>query len=144
MVSFSLLGPSKSDMPWEPYNASRFSELRKQGKTVMIDFTANWCLNCQTNTKLAIEVPQVVQLVKENGVAAMLADKTDDSPHIDEKLIELSGTTTIPFLVIYPADPKADPIILNDLFTKDQLLKALKSAGPSQVTSESKLTSFKQ
>ena len=143
MVSFSWLGPHKTDMPWEPYSASRLSELRKQGKTVMIDFTANWCLNCQANTKFSIDVPQVVELVKENGVATMLADKTEPSPQIDEKLLELRGTVVIPFLVIYPADPKADPIILNDVFTKDQLLKALKSAGPSQSGGETKLTSLK-
>ncbi len=73
----------------------------------------------------------------------MLADKTEESPHIDEKLMELRGTPVIPFLVIYPADPKADPIILNDIFTKDQLIKALKSAGPSQKAGETKLTSLR-
>ncbi len=65
MVSFSWLGPNKTEMPWEPYSATRLAELRKQGKTVMIDFTANWCMNCQANTKFSIEVPQVVNLVKE-------------------------------------------------------------------------------
>ncbi len=141
MVSFSLLGPQKTEMPWEPYSPGRLAELRQQGKTIMIDFTANWCFNCQTNTKMSIEVPQVIDLVKENGVAALLADKTESSPQIDEKLIELRGTPVIPFLVIYPADPTAEPIILNDLFTKDQLIKALQSAGPSRATSETKLTS---
>ncbi len=129
MVSFSLLGPTKSDMPWEPYSATRLAELRKQGKTVMIDFTANWCLNCQANTKLSIDVPQVVKKVESNGVATLLADKTEDSPEIDAKLIELQGTTTIPFLVIYPADPKADPIVLTGTFTQSKLLAALESAG---------------
>lgn len=144
MVSFSLLGPHKTDMPWEPYSSSRLAELRQQGKTVMVDFTANWCLNCQANSKLSIDVPQVVKKVEANGVATLLADKTEDSPEIDAKLIELQGTTTIPFLVIYPADPKAEPIVLTGTFTQSKLIAALENAGPSKSESTTKLTSLKK
>lgn len=140
MVSFSLLGPSKTDMPWEPYSSTRLEQLRQQGKTVMVDFTASWCLNCQMNSKFSIEVPQVVRKVEDNSVATLLADKSDESPEIDSKLIELQGTTSIPFLVIYPADPKADPIVLTGTFTKSRLLEALEDAGPSK-SGQTKLTS---
>lgn len=141
MVSFSLLGPSKTDMPWESYSSSRLEQLRKEGKTVMVDFTAKWCLNCQLNTKWSIEVPQVVEKVEGNGVATLLADKTDESPEIDNKLIELQGTTSIPFLVIYPANPDQDPIVLTGVFTKGDLIKALENAGPSKSATSTKLTS---
>ncbi|MCC6508060.1 MAG: thioredoxin family protein, partial [Pirellulaceae bacterium] len=131
MLSFSWLGPIKTDMPWEAFSNQRLAALRGEGKTVMIDFTANWCLNCQANSRLAIEVPNVIKLVKANGVAPLLADKTEPSPEIDAKLREL-GASAIPFLVVYPADPQADPIILNGTFTQDKLIAALKKAGPSR------------
>ncbi len=129
MLSFYFLGPSKTDMPWQPFSSERLASLRSSGKTVMIDFTANWCYNCKMNTLFSIEVPHVVDLVKKNDVATLLADKTNPSAEIDKQIRELGGNA-IPLLAIYPADPEAKPIVLNGTFTKETLLKALKDAGP--------------
>lgn len=130
LVSFGVFGPIKSDLPWEPYDEVRLAQLRRQGKTVMIDFTANWCLNCQINTRVAIEKKDVAQLVKQNEVVPMLADWTEPSDEIRRKLEELQSNS-IPLMVIYPPDPNAEPIVLRDLLSESQVLKALEQAGPS-------------
>ncbi|MGN6546169.1 MAG: protein-disulfide reductase DsbD family protein [Aureliella sp.] len=131
MVSFSFLGPSKAELPWQPYSPERLAALRSSGKTVMIDFTANWCMNCQYNTHFAIEKPRVVALVDQNEVVPLLADWTEPSEAIAEQIGRL-GSKTIPLLAVYPPDPNAEPIILKDIITENMLLEALKKAGPSQ------------
>jgi len=78
-------------------------------------------------------------LVDENGVVPLLADFSDGSPEIQNKLVELDSLS-IPLLAIYPADPSAPPIILRDTITESQLIEALKEAGPSQP--QSKLTTY--
>ena len=107
----------------------------------MVDFTANWCLNCQLNTKFAIEKPEVAQLVKANEVIPMLADWTEPSDEIKLKLEELQSNS-IPLMAIYPASPNAEPILLRDLLTKSQIVSALKEAGPSQSRTEQARTTL--
>lgn len=129
-VAFSFFGPIKSDLPWVPYSEIQLAQLRQSGKTVMIDFTANWCFNCQLNTRVAIEKVGVAEVVKENDVVPMLADWTEPSEEIRRKLDELQSNS-IPLMVIYPADPSAEPILLRDLLTEAQVIEALRAAGPS-------------
>lgn len=137
--AFTFLGPVKHAVPWVPYNEASLASHRSAGKTVMIEFTARWCLTCQANMKFAIDRPKVAQLVDENGVVPLLADWSEPSEEIMSKLKELDSLS-IPLLAIYPADPSAPPIILRDAITESQLLDALKAAGPSQPAS--KLTTF--
>lgn len=120
-----------SSVPWQPFSSERLAQLRSEGKTVMVYFTANWCLTCKFNLKWAIDTAEVRQWIAENGVAPLLADWTDESPVIKKALNEL-GYNSIPVLAIWPADTNRPPIILPDLVTQGQVLQALKSAGPSR------------
>lgn len=137
-MSFRFFGPLDSDLEWVDYNETQLAQYRAEGKTVMLDFTANWCLNCQINTRVAIDKEGVAKLVQQNGVIPMLADWTDRSDEIREKLEELQSNS-IPLLVIYPPDASAEPILLRDLLTESQVIAALEEAGPSR--SKQKLAS---
>jgi suppressor for copper-sensitivity B len=137
-AAFIFLGPVKHDVPWIPYNEAVLAKYRNEGKTVMIEFTARWCLTCQSNMKFAIDRPRVAELVDKNGVVPLLADWSEPSDEILSKIKELNSLS-IPLLAIYPADPTAEPLILRDAITESQLLEALKNAGPSQ--KKTKLTS---
>ncbi|MGN6135237.1 MAG: protein-disulfide reductase DsbD family protein [Aureliella sp.] len=141
IVSFTYLGPTKSELPWQPFSPDRLATLRSSGKTVMIDFTANWCLNCQWNTLMAIEKPRVAALVEKNAVVPLLADRTEPSEAIDKQIASL-GSATIPLLAIYPPGIDAEPIVLKDVITEKMLLEALKKAGPSQLPG--KMTSLRE
>ena len=130
-MAFSFLTPSKSDLPWRPYSQTTLAAAREQGKTVMVDFTADWCWTCKTNLKLAINRKEVKELVEKNDVVPLLADWTDRNDQIKQALAELDSIS-IPLMAIYPADASREPIVLRDLVTKSQVLEALEAAGPSQ------------
>ncbi|GIW98026.1 MAG: thiol:disulfide interchange protein DsbD [Pirellulaceae bacterium] len=130
-ISFKYFGPLEHDLEWVPYSESELIKLRQEGKTVMIDFTANWCVNCQINMRMAIDREAVAQLVEQYDVVPMVADWTSQDEAIGKKLEEL-GSNSIPVLAIYPADPAAEPIVLRDLLTETQVLEALREAGPSR------------
>jgi thiol:disulfide interchange protein len=138
VVSFNYFGPVNHQLPWVPYNEPQLAQLRREGKTVMVDFTANWCVNCQINMRFAIDKPNVADVVEENQVITMVADWTDRNDAIRTKLNEL-GANAIPLLVVYPPDPTAEPIILRDMLTEKQVIEALEDAGPS--LPETRLTS---
>lgn len=129
-TAFSILAP-QSKIPWQPFSPEAVAKARSEGKTVLVNFTADWCLTCKANLKLVIDTPDVRQRIAENGVVPLLADWTDESPVIKEALNQL-GYNSIPVVVIWPADPSREPMILPDLLTKGQLLEALQRAGPSR------------
>jgi thiol:disulfide interchange protein len=128
--AFHFLTPGKSVLPWQPYSRAALAAARAEGKTVLVDFTAQWCLTCKTNSKLAINREEVRQRVAKNGVVTLLADWTDRNDTIKEALREL-GSQSIPLLAIYPADRSREVILLPDLLTQQKVLDALDEAGPS-------------
>jgi thiol:disulfide interchange protein len=117
---------------WQPFSPQALDQARTEGKTVMVDFSADWCLTCKTNLKLAIDTDAVHELIKANGVVPMLADWTDPSPTIKKALNDLN-CNSIPVLAIWPANSQSgNAIVLSDLLSESQVLKALNDAGPSK------------
>jgi thiol:disulfide interchange protein DsbD len=122
-----------SGIAWEPFSPQRLEALVNDGKTVFVDFTADWCLTCKANDAAAIERPEVVQLLRSNGVVALRADKTGPAPAVDATLRRLGNkAASIPFYAIFPSNSPSRPLLLDGLLTSPApVVKALQQAGPS-------------
>jgi suppressor for copper-sensitivity B len=122
------------ELPWEAYTPELLQQYRQEGRTVLVDFTADWCLTCKTNEAVALNTFDTKRLVQENGVVTLKADKTHRrmAKEVNQLLVELGNFgQTVPFLAIYPAD-NDQPILLDGLITREQVLNALTRAGPSR------------
>lgn len=139
--AFNMLVPRETKIPWQPYSPEALAQAQAKGKTVMVDFTADWCLTCKTNLKFAINTDDVHRKVEQNDVVPLLADWTDGSQEIKDQLAELNSKS-IPVLAIYPAGRPGEVIVLRDLLTEGQVLEALEKAGPSQ-TEAAPMTAMK-
>lgn len=139
-LSFTYLVPGKALLPWENYSRSNLERYLDEGRTVMVDFTADWCLTCKLNEQVALNTNQTLGVVVENHVAVIKADKTEDdetSDAINQLLVDLGHPDlSIPFLVIFPGDG-SKPIAFSGPVTPSMVAKALKSAGPSKSTGKS-------
>lgn len=129
--SFYYLQPSPYRLAWQDYNEAKLDALVAEGKTVMIDFTANWCSNCKVNLITAIETKKVKEFVESNKIIPMVADYTNYPPELKAKLHELNSVS-IPVIAIYSGGDSEHPIILPDSVLESQVLEALKTAGPSK------------
>ena len=117
---------------WQPYSPAALAKARQEGKTVMVDFSANWCPTCKVNLWRAVDTQAVEAIVKQNHVVPMLADWTDHDEMIKQTLNDL-GYNSIPLLAIWPANSgQQKPIILTDLLTESQVVEELQEAGPSR------------
>jgi suppressor for copper-sensitivity B len=117
----------------EPENYQ--TEQRPPGRyTVMVDFTADWCLTCKTNEQFVLSTKTTKELIKKNNVVFLVADITTDHPEAQDLLKRLGNDgKTIPCLAIFPADHPNQPIVLNGPVTQGQVSKALEQAGPSNI-----------
>ncbi len=135
LLGFTFLGPSQALLPWQPFNRAQVEQMLTEGKTVMIDFTADWCLNCKTNEVIAYNTKKTLAIVSENAVEVIKADKThadETGEAVDQFLRDLGHTSvSIPYLVIFPGngDP---PIAFDGPVTQGKITAALQKAGRSK------------
>jgi thiol:disulfide interchange protein DsbD len=117
---------------WRPFSRKTLDQLIAAEKTVMVDFTADWCMTCKTLEKLVLNTPATRNAVRRNGVVTMRADWTHASPEVTE-MLELLGSKQVPVIAIFPAGRPDQPLLLRGGYTQQMLLHALDEAGPSKV-----------
>ena len=134
-LGFTFLGPSQALLPWQPFERGRVEQMLSEGKTVMIDFTADWCLNCKTNEAVAYNTRKTLALVEANEVAVIKADKThadEMGEAVDQFMRDLGhASVSIPFLVIFPGNGEP-PMAFDGPVTQGKITAALQKAGRSQ------------
>lgn len=114
-------------MPWQPFTEEQLVELRKQGKPMLIDFTANWCVICKINEKIALDREETIQFVKKNGFVPMMADFTKENPEI-LKYLRQFGQDSVPLTIIIPPGKDSKIIALRGQYTQKILMDKLQEA----------------
>ena len=110
---------------WNPYTPERLEAARRDGKIVIIDFTAEWCLNCKTLEATVLQTPDVVAAFDRDEVVPMKIDLTGENPDGKAKLEE-AKRLTIPLLVVYGR--QGAEIWKSDAYTPSQVLGAIDEA----------------
>lgn len=121
----SKMGNSIVADSWEEFSPERVEELRKKGIPIFIDFTAKWCLICQTN-HLVLSGEEISAKFRELNVVKMKADWTKNNEIIAAELRRF-GRNSVPLYILYDSNPESDPKILPQLLTADIVLDSLKS-----------------
>jgi thiol:disulfide interchange protein DsbD len=75
---------SQKESLWTSWSENKLSE--SKGKTVFMDFTAEWCLTCKVNKKLVLETSSFEELAKKHNIVLMRADWTRRDDHITQYL----------------------------------------------------------
>jgi thiol:disulfide interchange protein DsbD len=109
---------------WIPFSPDRLAELRAAGTPVFVDFTADWCLSCQVNERVALERDQVRERFLLRGVVRMKADWTRRDETVTRALAD-HGRQGVPLYVLYGRD--GAPRLLPEVLTPGIVLEALDS-----------------
>ena len=110
---------------WESFSPSRLEAHLAQGKSVYLDFTAEWCITCQVNERLVFGSQEVRDLVKEKGVILIRADWTSKNPAIT-KALQGFGRNGVPLNVLYSRGSREQPLIFPNIMTPAMVIEELK------------------
>lgn len=112
---------------WQPFDEAAIPRLVADGKTVIVDVTAEWCITCQVNKAFVFDKGDVAEMLANPAIVAMQADWTRPNPQIANYLARF-GRYGIPFNVVF--GPKAPQgIVLPELLTQNAVLSAFSDAG---------------
>jgi thiol:disulfide interchange protein DsbD len=112
---------------WQAWSPGAVAQGRTAGHPVLVDFTADWCLTCQVNKKLAIEIPSVRAKLKELNAVALTGDYTRFPDAITTELNRYNHAG-VPLVLVYPKNPDAPAVVLPQILTPGIVLDALNQA----------------
>ena len=116
----------RGPVDWIHFTPQRFEEAVSREKTVVMVFTAEWCLNCKALEQTVLYNDQVASYLSSEKVVPMKVDITGNNAPGKAKLKEL-GRVTIPLLVVF--SPRGEVVFKSDFYTVDQVLGAIETAG---------------
>jgi thiol:disulfide interchange protein len=102
-----------------PFSEAALATARASGKPVFAYFTADWCLTCKVNERIAIDTDQVRSAFARHNVQVMVGDWTDGDPKLG-RFIEAHNRTGVPLYLYYPPGA-AEPQILPQVLTPGML-----------------------
>jgi thiol:disulfide interchange protein DsbD len=120
-LSLTDTGP----ISWVSYSPERLAQAFKEHKTVVMIFTAEWCLNCKVLEQSVWVDRELVKLASDPRVLPLKVDLTGSNPEGRKKLQE-AGSLTIPLLVVYRPDGQS--VFRSDFYTANQVAEAIRTA----------------
>ena len=108
-----------SSVTTEPFSEARLASLRADGTPVFVDMTADWCLICQVNERVAIDRPATQEAFAKAGVVTLVGDWTRGDPAIT-RFLEANGRNSIPYYLFTDANGRTAE--LPQVLTSDLLV----------------------
>lgn len=115
-----------NDKPGQVFSAERVQALRAQGRPVFVNFTADWCVTCIANERVALSSPEFLTVMESHNVAYLVADWTNSDPVISKVLNEY-GRSGVPLYLLFPAKQGQAVMVLPQLLTTGLLVDAVQA-----------------
>ena len=107
----------------EVFSEGRLKELVNDGRPVLVNMTAAWCITCKVNERVALSGQRFEDLLARSGVTYMKGDWTNKDDEIT-RFLERFGRLGVPLYVFYPGNgqaPKVLPQVLSPGMVETEL-----------------------
>jgi thiol:disulfide interchange protein DsbD len=113
-------------LAWRPLTMQALADARAARQPVLIEFTADWCINCKVLEQTVYRDRRVVEAARAANALTLRADLTRPDERLQRYLREFGGAG-LPFAVVL--DGNGQPVKrLPDLFMADTLASTLHNA----------------
>jgi len=117
-------------IPSQAWSPERLVALRAEGRPVLVNFTADWCVTCKVNERAALSSARVKDAFERTGAAYLVADWTRRDDAIAREL-QAHGRSGVPLYLLY-APGAARPEVLPQLLSEGAVIKALETAAEGE------------
>ena len=121
-----VAGADATHLDYEPYTPERLAALQAEGRPVLVNYTAAWCVSCQVNDRVALSTKAVSEALTRHNAVYLKADWTKRDPAIAAELARF-GRAGVPLYLVYGARG-GEPVILPSILTTGVVVKALDAA----------------
>ncbi|WP_040849176.1 thioredoxin family protein, partial [Nitrospirillum viridazoti] len=108
---------------FEAFSPATLDKLRADGRPVLVDFTAAWCITCLVNERVALSSDIVHQALKSHNVALLKGDWTNRDAEIT-RVLQAHGRSGVPLYLFYRPG-QAEPDVWPQILTEAQVLEAV-------------------
>lgn len=115
-------------MEWTPFTTESFAKLEAGNDPLFVNMTADWCITCKVNERIALETNEMKTLFSERKTVRIKGDWTRYDPEITAYLARF-GRNGVPLYVYY--GPRGDsgqrpqPVVLPQLLTPGIVREAI-------------------
>ncbi len=125
----------QTTIPWQEWKPGIAQRLSEEGFNVYVDYTASWCLTCQSNKTLVLETDRIASEFEHLGIYPIKGDFTKLNPDMQREL-QSHGRNGVPLNIIVPAGRPDEVIVLPEVLTQRIVLEALSELQPTAVIPE--------
>ena len=116
-------GARTGALPSEPWSPAAVQAALAEGRPVLVNFTADWCVTCKVNEGAALGSPRTAEALNKANAVYLVADWTRRDDAIAAELAR-HGRSGVPLYLLYtPGRPQ--PRILPQLLTEGVVIEAL-------------------
>ena len=94
--------------PWKDWSPEAQAKAIAEGKTVLVNYTAQWCVTCKVNETVVFDRDVVKKALGSETVVAFLADWTNGDATITNSLAAVGRNSVPVYLVYRPGVPLRD------------------------------------
>ena len=112
----------------EAFAPERVAGYLRAGQPLFLYFTADWCVSCKVNERVALKSRSVADAFQARGIKVMAADWTNEDPVITEWLRRY-GRVGVPLYLYFPSGASLETAtILPQILVPDTVIGAVAAA----------------
>ncbi len=120
-----LPAPAAELIEWQPYDAAAIETANAESRPVLIEFTADWCWNCEVVEKVVFGRKDIARLIEQKDVLAIKADTTLENYQAARDL-KNKYKEPVPVTILY-IPGEQEPVRFNEIFFAKKLKQLLEN-----------------
>ncbi|MBF24573.1 MAG: cytochrome C biogenesis protein [Pusillimonas sp.] len=130
LIFASPLENDEGVLVWRLYSAELLAKTKARGEPHLLEFTADWCINCKVLERTVYREPAVAEAVRRANMVPIQVDVTASDPEKDA-LLTATGGQALPFAAVIDGDGTVIARFTG-LFDTDSLVEAINRTENSQ------------
>lgn len=125
-ASSDAASQTSAHLPSQPWSEAAVQAALAEGRPVLVNFTADWCVTCKINEGAALSSPRTAAAMQATNAVYLVGDWTRRDDAITAEL-QRHGRSGVPLYLLYTPG-RSEPRILPQLLTEGTVVSALKDA----------------